>query len=122
MTPQELYEKTLEKLQVTAAGEDSQPEDIALVTARYTSLYDLLNSEGLVSWAVANDIPDNVEIPLTMMLACHSAREFGVTGQAYAELLAEGGLALPQMSWAERQMRRMAAKKYVPTRVQTEFY
>jgi hypothetical protein len=122
MTPQELKQKVLEKLQVTAAGEDSQPEDIQRVGARYESLYNMLNSEGLVSWAVTADIPDFVEIPLTAMLSCHCAKEFGVVGQAYAELLAEGGMSLPQMSWAERQFRRLMARKYVATRQSSEYF
>ncbi len=122
MTPQELKSKVLEKLQVKAAGEDAQPDDVALVSARYESLYNMLNTEGLVSWPFGSDIPDSVEIPLVTMLACHSAREFGVVGQQYAELLAEGGMALPKMSWSERQLRRIMAKKYVPTRQASEYY
>jgi hypothetical protein len=122
MTTQELFEKVLQKLQVTAAGEDSQPEDIALIRSRYTSLYNLLDSEQLVSWDITNDIPDNVEMPLTMMLAAHSGREFGIVGQAYANLIAEGGLALTPMSWAERQLRRLMAKPYIPKPATSEYF
>ncbi len=122
MTTQELFEKVLEKLQVTAAGEDSQPEDIQLIESRYTSLFNLLDSEGLVSWDITDEIPDNVEMPLTMMLSAHSAREFGIVGQAYANVIAEGGLALPQMSWAERQLRRLMAKPYIPKPATSEYY
>lgn len=122
MTLQELFEKTLQKLQMTAAGEPAEPEDTQLVGRRYASLYDMLNSEGLVSWAANGDLPDSVELPITAMLACHCAREFGVVGQAYAEILLEGGIALPQMSWAERQLRRLMARKYVPNSARPDYF
>ncbi len=122
MTRQELYEKVLQKLGVIAAGESAAPEDTQLVEARYTSLYNLLNADDLTPWTGTGGLPDYGEIPVTTMLACHCAREFGVVGQRYAELLAEGGFQLPQTSWAERQLRRVVAKKYVATRAQSEYY
>jgi hypothetical protein len=122
MTTQELFEKVLQKLQVTAAGEDSQPEDIQLIQTRYSSLYRLLDSENLVSWDITNDIPDEVEMPLTMMLACHSGREFGIVGQAYANLVSEGALALTPMSWAERQIRRLMTKPYIAKPATSEYF
>ncbi len=122
MTPQELYESALAKLHVTAAGEDSRPEDVAIVRTRYAEIYGLLNAEELVSWPVEGDIPDEAGIPLVTMLACHAAKEFGVTGAQYQELLAEGGMNLPQASWAERSLRRVMARRYVSTRMETEYF
>lgn len=122
MTPQDLYQKTLERLRVVAAGEAAQPEDIALVTARYSGVYNLLNALELVTWAESQEIPDEFEIPLVAILSAHSAQEFGVQEPRYTELLSEGGVQLPQTSWAERQLRALVAKKYVPTRAQSEYY
>jgi hypothetical protein len=123
MTLQEFYEKTLQKMQVTAAGESAAPEDTELVSDRYVSLYEMLNAEKLVSWPVTADIPDRVTLPLIAMLAAHCAREFGIVGQAYAGLIAEGGIALPGgMSSAEKQLRRIQAKDYVPTRAVSEYF
>jgi hypothetical protein len=122
MTLQELYRKTLERLGQVAAGEDAPPEDVQLVAGRYVGLYELLNSEELVAWAVDDPLPDYVEIPLVSMLACHCAREFGIVGGALAELMAEGGMSLPQMSWAERQLRRLMARAYVSQPATPEYY
>jgi hypothetical protein len=122
MTLAELYEKTLQKIGLIAANEAAEPEDVALVAARYVGLYNLLNGLDLVSWAQSAAIPDQFEIPLVTMLACHCASEFRVPPADYQKLLAEGGVALPQTSWAERQLRLLIAKDYVPTRAQSEYF
>lgn len=122
MTPIDLYEKTLEHLQVTAAGESAAPEDTAVVRQRYQSLYAMLDVESLVEWGVTEDIPSYAEQPLIMMLAAYSAQEFGVTDPRYSQLQIEGGLSLPQPSLAERLLRRQMSNKYIPTVQATEYF
>lgn len=122
MTLQELYEKTLQRLGVIQAGESAAPEDTATVRDRYVGLYSLLNGLELTTWAQTADVPDQFEVPLVAMLAAHCAHEFQVQEPRYTQLLSEGGVSLPQISWAERQMRQLVAKKYVPTRAQSEYF
>jgi hypothetical protein len=122
MTLQDLYEKTLQRLQITAANEAAEPEDTAVVAARYVGLYKLLRAENLVNWAQTASPPDEVEIPLVAMLACHCAREFSIVDPLYSQLLSEGGLGLPQSSWAERLLRSLMSRPYVATRAQSEYY
>lgn len=122
MTLQELYENALQRIGIIAAGEAASPEDLALVADKYEALYELLNAEELVRWSKTGNPPDAVDIPLTAMLAAHAAMEFSVPPEKYAQLLQEGGFNLPQKSWAERQLRRLMARKYVPSRMRSEYY
>jgi hypothetical protein len=119
MTLTDLYRKTLEKLTVTAASEDAEPSDVQLISSKYAALYDMLLTEGLVAWTVTEDVPEFAVLPLVAMLAYMSAGEFGQDPARYA---AEGALGLPQLSLAERQLRRQLAKTYVSHTAQSEYF
>lgn len=119
MTLTDLYRKALEKLQIAAAGEDTQPEDVQLIEDKYAAVYDMLLTKGLVSWAATADVPDFAVLPLTAMLAWSAAGEFGDDPSAYA---AEGAIDLPQESLAERQLKRQLAKAYVSYPATSEYF
>lgn len=122
MTPSELYTKALQRLQVLAAGESPSAEDRALVSEKYTALHDQLLTLDLVSWGVADDIPDYVSLPVTMMLAWACAREFAASPQMMQELTLEGAVGLPVPSLAERQLRQQFARRYISTPAQSEYF
>jgi len=44
MTRNELYRKTLERLQVVADGEPSQPADVQSVTKKYAEVFEILDT------------------------------------------------------------------------------
>lgn len=121
MTLSELYTKALQRLQLLAAGEPPAAEDRQLVEDKYTALYDMLLTDGLVAWTASADIPDYAIIPLTSMLAYACAREFEVDAQMMGDLTLEGALGLPQPSLAERQLRKQLAKRYVSNPAQSEY-
>ena len=119
MTLNNLYRRTLEKLQVVAEGEAADPGDVMLIASKYASLYDMLSVKGLVSWSVEDDLPDFSVIPITSMLAYVSAAEFGIDSVALAT---EGALDLPQVSLAERQLRSQMSKTFVSYPAQSEYF
>lgn len=114
-----LYHKALEKLQVIAAGESADPGDTQLIADKYASLYAMLRDRELVSWAVADDVPDGVVLPLVAMLAFASAGEFGIDPSLYA---AEGALDTTPPSLAERQLRQFMSRKYVSQPARPEYF
>ena len=118
MTLTNLYRKTLERLQVAAAGEPTDPDDTLLVAAKYTALYAMLLELSLVAWAADEAVPDNVALPLVEMLAFASAGEFGQDPNAYAN----GALGLLSPSLAEQQLRRVLALQYVSEPAQSEYF
>lgn len=118
MTLIDLYRKTLEKLQVAAAGESAAPEDTQLVADKYVSLFQMLLTLDLVSWGQTEDVPDYAVIPLVSMLAFVCATEFGKDESKFA---AEGALNLPQVSLAERQLRALLARHYVSFPAASEY-
>lgn len=118
MTLTDFYRKVLEKLEVAAAGESAAPEDTALIASRYASIHSLLLANGLVSWAVDEDVPDEAVSPLIMAVAFEAADEFGDEKERYAS----GAIGLPQPSLAERQLRQLNARAYVSTPAQSEYF
>lgn len=120
MTLRELYEQVLQQLEVTAAGEPSAPEDVAVVRDRYPKVYDMLLTKGLVSWGVTADIPEYAALPLVDILAYVCAKPFGKDETKYA---VQGALDLPAgQSIAELQLRRQLAPAYITTTQRTEYF
>ena len=109
MTLTDLYAQTLIKMQITAAGESPDPDDSALIGTKYTALYALLLSRGLVSWALADDVPDEAVQPLVQMLSYASAASFGPEQGRYAT----GELDVNPPMPAERQLKKNVARSYV---------
>lgn len=120
MTLIDLYRKALEKLQVVAAGEAVDPDDNALVAAKYAALYEMLITKKLVAWAANDDVPDFAVVPLTAMLAFLAANEFGIDAQRFA---LEGALDVPgTVSIAERQLRAQLVRDYVSVPATSEYF
>lgn len=122
MTLIELRRAALQEAAVVAAGEPAQPEDDQLVAEKYAALFDMLLAEGLVAWALDEDVPAYADQPLTMMLAAAIAPAFGIEGQRLADLRVGGSVGLPQPSIAERILRRQLASNYVSHPVATEYF
>jgi len=119
MTLVDLYRLTLERLQVAAAGESDEPEDVQGVAERYPLLYDMLLTKGLVAWGLTADVPAYAAQPLIDMLAYMCAGTFGKDPALFA---AQGALDLPTLSIAERQLRMQLAKHVIPSRMRVEYF
>jgi len=119
MTLVDLYDRVLQRLEVTAAGEPNDVSDVQVVSGWYEALYDMLLTKGLAAWGLTDDVPAYAVIPLTFMLSYLSARDFGKNAQDYA---AEGALDLPTPSIAERQLRTQLAKRVIPCRMRIEYF
>ncbi len=118
MTLTNLYRKTLEKLQVAAAGESADADDTALVAAKYTSVYNMLVGLDLVMWPQTGPIPDECAEPVILALSFVTAVEFGWETGSFAE----GALGLNPPSLAERQIRQQLAREYVSYPAVSEYY
>lgn len=119
MTLKDLYRKVLEKLTVVASGTPVDGDDEKTVRDKYSSLYDTLATEELVNWTAEADVPEFAVQPLVAMLAFMCANEFGQPATNFAQ---EGALFLPQMSLAERQLRRAMASRYISQPQKTEYF
>lgn len=122
MTPSDLKHAALRKLKVISASESATPEDFGLMGEKYTGLHAMLLRKSLVTWALAEDIPAEVEQPLIMMLAAFAADDFGVPEPRATILKSEGGLNLPAASPAERLLRAVTAPSRVSGPVRAEYF
>jgi hypothetical protein len=119
MTLQELKYRVLLKLHVCAAGDSPEADDGATVMLRYNALYNLLSADDLTSWNISDDIPDEYETPIVLMVAAECARDFA---NADPGMQMEGKYGLPQASIAERQLRKVAATKYISSPQRVEYF
>jgi hypothetical protein len=126
MTLTELKAAVLQELVVLATGEDPTAGDAAVVGDRYAELYEMLLTEGLVSWASDEELPDFAARPVTLMVAYLCCGSFAVPPQKKIELRKAGALNLPRNeggpSDAERQLRRQLARAYVSHSLRTTYY
>jgi hypothetical protein len=118
MTLTDLYRKALEELRVVAAGESADPDDTTLVRDKYTAVYDMLLTLGLVAWGADEDVPDYAVQPLTRMVAFAAASAFNKNQADYAD----GAISMSPPMLAEQQLRRQLAKRYVSHTAQSEYY
>lgn len=126
MNAAELQVAVLQELGVLSTGESANPADAAIVDQKYATLYEMLLSEGLVSWAADDDVPDfagNAVVLMTAYLCCGA---FEVPPQKKAELTRRGQLNLKPSeggpSEAEIQLRRQLASRFVYQPAQTEYF
>lgn len=118
MTLVDLYARTLERLEITEAGESAAPEDTKIIRDKYPLVYEMLLSLGLVAWGKEADVPDFAVLPLVSMLAFVSAREFGKDQAIYADGML--GANPPQV--AERQLRQQLSRAYIPYVAESEYF
>lgn len=126
MTLTELNTRVLQDLGVLASGESANVGDATIVGEKYAALYEMLVTEGLVTWTSTDDIPEFAEGPITAMVCHLCAKPFGVPQARRAELELEGALNLPPVkggpSTAERQLRKQLARGFVYAPIRTEFF
>lgn len=118
MTLVDLYAAVLEKLGVTAAGESAAAEDTQFIASKYVSAWNLMKIMGIVSWAVVEDVPDEAAQPVIDILAFLSAEEFGDEPARYAT----GALGTVPPQLAERQLRLLHSRRYVPSTQRTVYF
>jgi hypothetical protein len=122
----DLPEKVLAEMGVLATGESPNVADAAVVSDKYTALYEMLITDGMVAWAAADDIPPFAEQPIVWMLANLCASKFAVPQARRAELEQLGALNLQANkggpSLAETQLRRQLAKGFVYYPMSTDYF
>src|SRR6185369_14996751 len=122
----QLPAEVLKEIGVLAPGESPNIADASVVTDKYGALYEMLLTEGLISWESTEDIPEFVEGPVLAMLAHLCAKPFGVPQARRVELELAGALSLPANkggpSLAETQLRRQLAKGFVYYPMSTEYF
>lgn len=122
MTPSELYAAVLQKLEVVGQGQTATAADALLVQTGYESLHQQLTDAELIDWGVTEDLPRWSEMIMVRMTAASLLTEFGIEGQRATQLLAEGGWNLPELSLAERQLRKHQALPYISTPARPEYF
>lgn len=122
MTLLDLEEKVLQHLMVLSTNTNMEADDAAIVGDKYASLYQMLLTKNLVNWTEDDDIPDEVGVPVTMMLAYLCAPSFGVIGADYDRLRAEGALDLKPASIAEKQLRVQLVPTYISSPAQPDYF
>lgn len=99
-------------LRVSDAVESPAAEDYDVCAARYDALHAALRDLGLCYWPNTDDnteeIPDALEIPLTLLLSARCARMFGKEEGSEA---GDDGRPIPQSVFAMRAIRKHIAKK-----------
>lgn len=125
MTLTELKAAVLQDLGVLASGESPVIGDATLVGEKYAALYEMLLTEGLVTWASDEDVPTFAEGPIVAMVSHMCAKPFGVPQERRAELEREGALNLPASkggpSTAEKQLRRQLGRTFVYAQMKTSY-
>lgn len=118
----DLYAAVLEKLEVTGQGQSATAADTLIVENAYKALHEMLTDEELVDWSVTDDIPLWATFIMVRMVAANLLTEFGVTADRRQGLMAEGGWNLPEMSLAERQLRKHQAASYISTPARPDYF
>jgi len=122
MTPIELRTKVLQRLQVLAAGETPNADDGQIVSQRYAFVHDALLDMDLASWAIDEDIPEAVSIPVVNIVSYACASEFGIIGPLLGQLAIEGALDSDPVSAGERQLRKRQSARYADEPAQPEYF
>lgn len=122
MTPIQLRTKVLQRLGVLAAGDTPNPDDGQVVEQRYAFVHDTLLDMELASWAINEDVPESVAIPVVNIVSYACASEFGITGPLLGQLALEGALDSDPVSAGERQLRKRLSAGYISEPAQSEYF
>jgi hypothetical protein len=120
MTLQDLKYRVLLRLGVVAAGDPVNPDDGATVEQRYRALHSMLSAQRLTDWNISDEVPDEFEGPICDMTAAESVGHFSHPDPA--SVIALGKFGLPNLSPAERQLRRLMSRTYVSKTARTEYF
>lgn len=122
MTLQELYRRTLERLQVAGDGEPAQPADVQIVAAKYDAVFEMLHGKGLADWDAQQDVPPDAGLALIFIMAAHCADDFNIPEPRKSALKVEGYLDMPTPSLAERMLVKRLASAYISKPAQSEYF
>lgn len=111
-----------QKLRILASGENLDPDDGALIETYYTQVHAQLYKDGLLTWSISQAIPDLLTIPMVTIVAAHLTDEFQLPPQFANQLKAEGALGNMPLSWGERRLRQLLAKKFIHEPIGTEYF
>lgn len=126
MTLTELKQAVLAELGVLATGEAPTIADATVVGDKYTVLHKMLAAENLVDWAEEEDIPNTHSEPIRMMVAAMCVRPFGLPLPRVVEFEQNGAFNLSPAkggpSLAERQLRKLMSRRYVPHPAASDYF
>lgn len=122
MTPTEVKTAALREMGAVSFNETPPAEEFAAAGEKYGLLHAMLLEQDLATWAVTEDIPDNCSMPVVWMLANLLTATLGASDSDIMKYQALGALNASQLSLAERQLRRVLAKDYVPQVATAEYF
>ena len=121
-TKASFYTEVLRELKVVGPNGTASAEDTQRVTDAYTRVWDMLFNRDLVTWQYADSLPDWAVLPLTKMVSFAVAPRFAIKGERLLMLKQEGEIDAERPSWAERQLRKQVAKKFVPSTLSNNYF
>lgn len=122
MTPANLYAATARELHVLADGQALGAEAQAKIAAKYVSLHAMLLNDGLVTWAITEEVPPKAEQPVIFLLAALCVGVFGIGEPRKGFLMAQGAYGNKPPSLAERQLRRALSSPVISQPVPAEYF
>lgn len=96
-TQADLVQKIIEKLGVVPEGVTPNPEDTARITNNLPSLVDELAGREIVYVPDLNNIPGAWFLSIAAVCAYEMRDEFGITGEALADLARANGEAIGKL-------------------------
>lgn len=106
-TQNELAAKVLQKLGIIDANGTARNADLTLITDKYSSFYENLKAEDLVSWGSGDDIPNTHLIPIVGLLARECLEDFTVSPSVATLLMGDE-------ERYRNQLKRLEYQYYVP--------
>lgn len=108
MTLTELYERTGEFLGRKRLGQSMDNSLLVRITAAYNEGYEDLKDDQLVTWAVANSVPNAIGPHLAALMAFNCTSSIHVSESLYQRIVAARNIA-------KREIRRLVTPQYQTT-------
>ena len=118
----EFYTDVLAELGVTGPDNTASAEDVRVVTDAYAPLWAMLDERDLLTFGVADDVPDMSLLPMRWIVAFHLAPVFGITGAKLEMLQERGQIEGPAPSLGERMLRKQTSPDAISAVQATEYF
>jgi hypothetical protein len=122
MTPAVLKQRVLDELGVVAEGAPYPADDVKKVGDKYAGIHAQLLARGLVTWGIAEEIPDAIQNPIIWIVAFSCANVFGIPPSRYTFLATLGALDSEPMSLGEKQLRRSMYGRAIPSTLASSYF
>jgi hypothetical protein len=96
-TVADIREKTAKKLYILSTGQTLQSEITEDLEAAYDEVYYMLDAQGLTTWDVADDIPEEMVWPVVALMAFQRANEYSIPNDHYQRITTDAAMAVPKI-------------------------